>query len=98
MVDRIRAKNIGPVGEADIRFGDPAIFVGPQATEKSIFLQVLKLPVNLDKGGKPPCPWPGAGTDRPERLCPCPSGAEQDLAEEREGWGARSWVRSISRP
>ena len=43
MVDRIRAKNIGPVREADIRFGDLTIFVGPQATGKSIFLQLLKL-------------------------------------------------------
>ena len=46
MVDRIRAKNIGPVREADIRFGDLTIFVGPQATGKSIFLQVLKLLVD----------------------------------------------------
>ena len=43
MVDRIRATNIGPVKEADIRFGDLTIFVGPQATGKSIFLQLLKL-------------------------------------------------------
>ncbi|MDE0060969.1 MAG: AAA family ATPase [Defluviicoccus sp.] len=46
MVDRIRAKNIGPVAEADIRFGDLTIFVGPQATGKSIFLQLLKLLVD----------------------------------------------------
>ena len=46
MVDRIWAKNIGPVREADIRFGDLTIFVGPQATGKSIFLQVLKLLVD----------------------------------------------------
>ena len=46
MVDRIRAKDIGPVREADIRFGDLTIFVGPQATGKSIFLQVLKLLVD----------------------------------------------------
>ena len=43
MVDRIQARNIGPVAEADIRFGDLTIFVGPQATGKSIFLQLLKL-------------------------------------------------------
>jgi len=46
MVSRIRARNIGPVREADIRFGDLTIFVGPQATGKSIFLQVLKLLVD----------------------------------------------------
>lgn len=52
MVDRIRAKNIGPVREADIRFGDLTIFVGPQATGKSIFLQLLKLLVD-----KPSIHW-----------------------------------------
>ena len=46
MVDWIRAKNIGPVREAEIRFGDLTIFVGPQATGKSIFLQLLKLLVD----------------------------------------------------
>ena len=46
MVERIRASNIGPVNEADIRFGDVTIFVGPQATGKSIFLQLLKLLVD----------------------------------------------------
>ena len=43
MVERIRASYIGPVNQADIRFGDVTIFVGPQATGKSIFLQLLKL-------------------------------------------------------
>ena len=46
MVERIRASRIGPVKEADIRFGDVTIFVGPQATGKSIFLQLLKLLVD----------------------------------------------------
>lgn len=46
MVERIRASNIGPVNQADIRFGDVTIFVGPQATGKSIFLQLLKLLVD----------------------------------------------------
>lgn len=46
MVERIRASNIGPVHEADIHFGDVTIFVGPQATGKSIFLQLLKLLVD----------------------------------------------------
>ena len=42
-VQRIRAKDIGPVARADVRFGDLTVFVGPQATGKSIFLQLLKL-------------------------------------------------------
>ena len=37
---------VGPVAEADIRFGDITVFVGPQATGKSIFLQLLKLLVD----------------------------------------------------
>ncbi len=43
MIKRIRAHEIGPIKEADVRFGDLTIFVGPQATGKSIFLQLLKL-------------------------------------------------------
>ncbi len=43
MIQRLRATNIGPVTEADIQLGDVTIFVGPQATGKSIFLQLLKL-------------------------------------------------------
>ena len=46
MVKRIKASNIGPVKEADISFGDLTIFVGPQATGKSIILQLLKLLVD----------------------------------------------------
>lgn len=46
MVERIRASMIGPVRDADISFGDVTIFVGPQATGKSIFLQLLKLLVD----------------------------------------------------
>ncbi len=46
MVERIRASKIGPVADADICFGDVTIFVGPQATGKSIFLQMLKLIVD----------------------------------------------------
>lgn len=42
-VARIRAAGIGPVARADIRFGDLTVFVGPQATGKGVFLQILKL-------------------------------------------------------
>ena len=46
MVERVRVSGIGPVKEADIRFGDLTVFVGPQATGKSIILQLLKLLVD----------------------------------------------------
>jgi AAA domain, putative AbiEii toxin, Type IV TA system len=39
----LRLKNIGPISEADIQFGDLTILVGPQATGKSIFFQFLRL-------------------------------------------------------
>ena len=43
MNNRLRAKRIGPISEADVTFGDLTVFVGPQATGKSIFLQLVKL-------------------------------------------------------
>ena len=46
MIERIRARQIGPINEADITFGDLTVFVGPQASGKSIFLQLLKLLVD----------------------------------------------------
>jgi predicted ATP-binding protein involved in virulence len=36
-------KNFGPIQEANVTFGDLTLFVGPQASGKSIFLQLLKL-------------------------------------------------------
>lgn len=45
-VNHIALKNIGPIKEADVHFGDLTVVVGPQATGKSIFLQVLKLAVD----------------------------------------------------
>src|SRR5271163_3547211 len=39
--------NIGPIKDADIRFADLTVFVGPQATGKSIALQFLKLAVDV---------------------------------------------------
>ena len=41
--DTLRLKNIGPIREADVRFGDLTVLVGPQATGKSILLQFLRL-------------------------------------------------------
>jgi len=36
-------KHVGPIGDANIQFGDLTVLVGPQATVKSIFLQFLRL-------------------------------------------------------
>ena len=41
--EALKLKNIGPITEADVQFGDLTILVGPQATGKSIFFQFLKL-------------------------------------------------------
>jgi hypothetical protein len=43
---RISVSNIGQIKNADVKFGDLTVFVGPQATGKSIFLQLLKLVVD----------------------------------------------------
>jgi len=40
---RLRIENLGPIVEAEVEFGDLTVFVGPQATGKSLFLQVFKL-------------------------------------------------------
>jgi hypothetical protein len=44
--ERIAVSNIGQIKNADVTFGDLTVFVGPQATGKSIFLQLLKLVVD----------------------------------------------------
>ena len=44
----LQLKNIGQIKDADIRFGDLTVFVGPQATGKTIALEFLKLAVDLD--------------------------------------------------
>ena len=41
--DRIQVRNLGPIRTADVTFGDLTVLVGPQATGKSIFLQLLRL-------------------------------------------------------
>src|SRR5438093_8729927 len=46
MESRLQLKNIGQISRADIEFGDLTVFVGPQATGKSIALQLLKLLVD----------------------------------------------------
>lgn len=45
---RLHVKNLGPIKDADVEFGDLTVVVGPQATGKSIFLQALKLVLDRD--------------------------------------------------
>jgi len=40
---RLQLRHFGPVKSADITFGELTVFVGPQATGKSLVLQLLKL-------------------------------------------------------
>lgn len=41
--EKVVVKNLGPIKQADVEFGDLTVLVGPQATGKSVFLQTLKL-------------------------------------------------------
>lgn len=43
---RLKVENFGPIKKADVTFGDLTVFVGPQATGKSILLQLYKLLVD----------------------------------------------------
>ncbi len=45
-MENIKVKSLGPIREADIDFGDLTLFVGPQASGKSILLQLLKLVID----------------------------------------------------
>ena len=42
----LKVSNLGPIKEADVHFGSLTVFVGPQATGKSILLQLHKLLVD----------------------------------------------------
>ncbi|WP_259016290.1 AAA family ATPase [Emticicia fluvialis] len=42
-MDNIKVKSLGPIKDANINFGDLTLFVGPQASGKSILLQLIKL-------------------------------------------------------
>lgn len=42
-MEHLKIKSFGPIEDADIKFGDLTILVGPQASGKSIFIQLLKL-------------------------------------------------------
>lgn len=43
----LKIENVGQINQADVRFGDLTVFVGPQASGKSIALQLLKLVVDM---------------------------------------------------
>lgn len=45
-VQSLEASHLGPIAHAMVEFGDLTVFVGPQATGKSILLQLLKLIVD----------------------------------------------------
>lgn len=40
---QLKVKSFGPIEEANVHFGDLTLLVGPQASGKSIFIQLLKL-------------------------------------------------------
>ena len=40
---RLRVTAFGPIQEADVKFGDLTVLVGPQASGKSLFVQLYKL-------------------------------------------------------
>jgi energy-coupling factor transporter ATP-binding protein EcfA2 len=42
-MEYLKVKALGPIEEADIKFGDLTLLVGPQASGKSILLQLVKL-------------------------------------------------------
>jgi hypothetical protein len=42
-MQNIKVKSLGPIEEADITFGDLTFFIGPQASGKSLLLQMIKL-------------------------------------------------------
>lgn len=45
-MENLRVKSVGPIKEANIKFGDLTLFVGPQASGKSILIQLLKLVID----------------------------------------------------
>ena len=40
---QLKVKSFGPINQAEVNFGDLTLLIGPQASGKSIFLQLLKL-------------------------------------------------------
>lgn len=42
-MEKLSVKSFGPIAEAEVSFGDLTVLVGPQASGKSLFFQLLKL-------------------------------------------------------
>jgi len=42
-MEHLKIKSFGPIDDADVNFGDLTLLIGPQASGKSIFIQLLKL-------------------------------------------------------
>ena len=42
-MDKLQVENFGPIKKVDVTFGDLTILIGPQASGKSLFLELLKL-------------------------------------------------------
>ena len=47
-MERISIQNLGPIHSANVEFGDFTLLVGPQASGKSVFLQLVKLLADKD--------------------------------------------------
>ena len=44
----LKIKNFGPIGNVDVKFGDLTFLVGPQASGKSLFLELLKYVIDKE--------------------------------------------------
>lgn len=40
---KLKVENFGPIRSVDVRLGDLTILIGPQASGKSLFLELFKL-------------------------------------------------------
>lgn len=49
MLDNIKIANFGPIANLDIELGDLTILIGPQASGKTLFLQLLKLVIDCEQ-------------------------------------------------
>lgn len=49
MLDNIKIANFGPIANLDIKLGDLTILIGPQASGKTLFLQLLKLVIDREQ-------------------------------------------------
>lgn len=47
-MESLKIKNFGPIGEVNVKFGDLTFLVGPQASGKSLFLELLKYLVDKE--------------------------------------------------